>query len=96
MNCFIFWIVTPLKSQWTLELFQQFSFSNAFSIYSKTTFVNFVVQVFKKYKMNSMPSALPGGKKNNGQLSHLFVLFVNVLVTFVYQEIKVKAHSLRL
>ena len=40
---FIFWIVTPLKNQWTLELFQQFFFSNAFSIYSKPAFVIFVV-----------------------------------------------------
>ena len=40
---FIFWIVTPLKNQWTLELFHQFFFSNAFSIYSKPAFVIFVV-----------------------------------------------------
>ena len=29
-------------------------------------------------------------RRKNGQLSHLFVLSVNVLVTYVYQEIKVK------
>ena len=32
-----------LKNQWTLGLFQQFLFSNAFSIYSKPVFVKFVV-----------------------------------------------------
>ena len=29
-------------------------------------------------------------RRRNGQLSYLFLLFVNVLVTYVYQEIKVK------